>query len=493
MPPMATEPFTSWMEVSNAPKPTVLRKTIILLFSFLSLSAFAQDTSGSLSLEECINLALQNNITMKRTELQGKMAANRFRTTRSEVLPIVNADYNFGINNGRSIDPYSNDYIDQQLSYSNAGLGLSFRLFKGFELRNRIQRERFNLKASEAETEEARQQLILDVTLAYFEILNNQDLLQLAKLSLKATEEQATRLQSLYDQGEGNPADYTDILGQVGNDRTSIIGATAQLEQSLLHLATLLDVDSVPSLDALGNPAEVVIYAISVDQVYADALKNLATVEAGQLKIEASRQEVEVARSLYSPEVNLFAQINTNYSSLARFYTESGTEIVETGNFITLDNVDYAVRTQQLQFSEQNISYLDQLNNNLNSVVGISVNLPVFNGFRARRSVQLSKIELEDSRLEMEDLKNQLQQEIRTAYTQMQAAYKNLKVLQDQVEAYLASYQVNEIRFTNGVSNFVEYIISKNNLDRARINLANAKYEYLIRVKVLEYYRGNTI
>ncbi|MGM0934276.1 MAG: TolC family protein [Bacteroidota bacterium] len=463
-----------------------MKQFVILSFLFFSLTAFTQE----LSLQECVDLALQNNIALKRSELQKHTAEINLKSTRSGILPQLNASYNLGINNGRSIDPYTNDYIDQQLKFSNAGLSLYNQLFKGFELRNSIQRDRFNLQASEAETEQAQQQLILDVTLAYFQILNNRDLLELARLRLEATKKQTDRLKSLYDQGEGNPADFTDILGQISNDEASVVDAETQLERSVLELANLLNLDTLPKVQEMAFLAELEKYKLSATEVYEDALNNLATIEAKRLRIEASKEDVQVSRSFYSPEISLFAQLNTNYSSVARTFNETGTRLVETGNFITLDEVNYPVKTNQTLFTDEKIGYLDQLNNNLNSVVGVAVDIPIFNGLRAKRTVQLKKIELEDSKLELEDTKNDLQQEIRMAWNQMQASYRNYHLLQEQVEAYEKSYQVNEVRFTNGVSNFVEYIFSKNNLDRARINMANARYEYMIRVKILEYYRG---
>lgn len=463
-----------------------MKHLITLFIFFFSVTAVAQE----LSLQDCIDLALQKNIVLKRSELEKRTAKIKLKSSRSEILPQLNGNYNLGINNGRSIDPYTNDYIDQQLEFSNAGVNLYNPLFRGFELRNRIQRDRFNLKASEAETEEARQQLTLNVTLAYFQILNNSDLLELARLRLEATQQQADRLKTLYEQGEGNPADYTDILGQISNDEASVVQAETQLEQSRLELANLLDLDTLPAVQEMIFLQELEKFEPSVHEIYEDALKNLATIEAKRLRIEASEEDVEVSRSLYSPEVSLFAQLNTNYSSVARTFNETGTRVVETGQFITIDHVTYPVRTNQALFTGEEITYLDQLNNNLNSVVGLAVDIPIFNGFRAKRTVQLKIIELEDSKLELEDTKNDLQQDIKMAWNQMRASYRNYHLLQEQVRAYLRSYEVNETRFTNGVSNFVEYIISKNNLDRARINMANAHYEYLIRVKILEYYRG---
>lgn len=468
-----------------------MKNLIILLFIAITLSGNSQEKSKPhLSLDECIDIALKNNIDLKRSHLQSETAELQFRGTKSQVLPAINASYNYGINNGRSIDPYTNDYIDQKLNFSNAGLSLGTQIFKGFELRNSIQRDRYLMKASEADAEEARQKLILDVTLAYFQTLNNRDLLELAKLRLESTQKQTGRLKVLYEQGEGNPANYTDIKGQVNSDQANVLDAENRLEESKLNLAQLLNVETSISIQEFQPIPELKKYDLSAEEVYEQALENLATFDAGRLRVKAAKEDISVARSLFTPEVSLFAQLNTNYSSVARLFNETGTQIVETGQFINIDDASYPVLTNQSTFIEEDISYQNQFENNLNSVIGIAIDIPVFNGFRAKRSVSLKKIQLEDSKLELENTKNQFRQAIQQAYNDMEVAYKNFYILQEQVESYEESFHVNEIRFNNGVSNIVEYIISKNNLDRAKINLANARYEYLIRIKILDYYRG---
>ena len=464
---------------------------VIFLALFISAESFAQENSSErLSLEECIDLALNNNINLKRSHLQTETAKYHFRQSKSEVLPSLNASYNYGLNNGRSVDPYTNDIIDQQLDFSNASLNFNGDLFKGFELRNKIQRDRYNLKASEAETEEARQQLILNVTLAYFQVLNARDLLELAQLRLKSTKEQTDRLKTLYDQGEGNPADYTDILGQVNSDQSSVLEAKKSLAQARLELAQLLNTKDELKIEDLAMLPELENYDLSAQEVYEQSLSNLATFKAGELRIKAAKEDVGVARALYSPQISLFAQLNTYFSSSAKLFNEIGTQVVPTGQFIKIDDVSYPVMANQSRFSEEKIGYKDQFENNLNSVVGVAVDIPIFNGFRARQNVQLKKIQLQDRKLEFENTKNEYFKAIREAYNDMEAAYQNYRIFMEQVDSYEKSYRVNEIRFKNGVSNMVEFIISKNNLDRSRINLANARYEYMIRVKVLDYYRG---
>ncbi|TBW25902.1 TolC family protein [Gramella sp. KN1008] len=468
------------------------KSSIIIIILFLViLSAKAQGfDSKSLSLSECITIALDNNISYRQSIIQREAADVNYRQTRSRLLPNINADFNYGTNTGRSIDPFTNSYIDQQLNFTNVGLNLGNQIFNGFEILNSIQRDKFNLSAAKAEEEQARQRLILDVAIAYYQVLNNKDLLELARLRYQSTDEQARRLKSLYEEGEGNPADYTDIVGQLKNDETVITETKSRLEQAKLELKQLLNVEYDIELDYENRETGLGQFTQSAQQVYENALKDMPSIEAREFRVHAAEENIAVARSLYVPRVDFFAQVNSNYSSLANLFNETGSEVVETAGFVTVDGTDYSVFRNEQQFTQESIPFLDQLNNNLNTVIGISVDIPIFNGFRARQNIQLRKLEFQDSQLELENAKNDLETEVRTAHNLMTAAYENYNLFQEQVLAYEDSFSVNEVRFNNGVSNYVEYIISKNNLDRARINLRNSYYEWLIRRKILEFYMG---
>lgn len=468
----------------------MIQKTLTTFCLFLYVCSFAQKNPVPLTLSQCIEIALEKNPDLETPRLRAKTAGINLKQSRNELLPDLNGRFNVGINNGRSIDPFTNSYIDEQLSFSNAGLSLDATVFSGFRIRNSILRDRYAVEASEMEIEEAKQNLILDVTLAYLQALNSMDLVQLAQLRLQTTTQQIDRLKELYNEGAGNPADYTDIQGQYAIDQTNLLQVKNKLLQSQLYLASLLNVDEEINIVPTATPETLQSYELSSEAVFEDALENLATFKARELRIQAAEKAVDVSRSLYSPEVSFFAQLNTNYSSAARLFNETGTVLTETGGFVRLDDKTLPVLRNEIQYAGEEITFYDQLNNNLNSVVGVAVNLPLFNGFRAKNVAALQKIRLEESEVEYESTKNRFRQTVKQAHADMETAYNQYLILQDQVAAFAESFRVNDVRFNNGVSNFIEYVISKNNLDNSRISLANAKYEYLLRVQVLEYFRG---
>ncbi len=473
----------------------MLKKLLISCCFTISAFGIAQDVQIVYSLRDCIEIAIENNLDLKSSTLKAESSEVNFKQAKGDILPTLNGNYNLGVTNGRSIDPFTNDYINRQLTFSNAGLNLDAVVFNGFRLINSIKQNRFSMQAAEMEVEETKQNLALNVTLAYIQILNNEDLLQLAQARLETTKQQLNRLEVLYKEEVGNPADYTDMQGQFALDQVSVLNAENALSESVLNLLQLLNIDPDPDSDITFTPIEGLvesdIYELSATEVFNESLQNLATFKSKQLRIDAAHNGIKVARATYFPEVSVFGQLNTNYSSAAETFTETGTVVNQTGSFININDEVYPVMQNETLFEGDKISYNDQFENNLNSVVGVAVRIPLFNGFQAKNQVALQKIQKEESLIDFQNTKLLFKQAIEQSYLNMEAAYSRYHILQGQVKAFEESFRINEIRFNNGVSNMVEYITSKNNLDTARLNLSNAKYEYLLRVKVLDYYRGD--
>jgi len=467
-----------------------MKNSIFITCLLFSMFCFAQNIEKRYSLEDCIQVALDNNLNLKSAKIRQTSADVSFKQSKANLLPNVNGSYNIGVNNGRSIDPFTNDFINQRLTFSNANLNLDAVIFNGFRLLNSVKQQKLNAHAAEMEVEQEKQDLILSVTLAYLQVLNSRDVLLLNEQRLEATKNQLKIQKDLYDEGRSNPADYTDLLGQKSLDETNILSSQIALNNAKLSLTQLLNLSGDIEIDESSMLLDISKYGLSSDQVFQDALLSLATFKARELRVEAAKKGMSVARSQYIPEVSIFGQLNTNYSSAAQLFTETGTSIVQTGDFVTVGGQNFSVMTEQTQFAAEQIDYFNQFDNNLNSVVGVSVRIPLLNGFRAKNNVALEKVRVEESLVEMERTQLQIKNAIKQVHFDMEAAFSRYQSFQKQVVAFEESFRVNETRFNNGVSNFLQYITSKNNLENARVNMSNAKYAYLLRVKVLEYYRG---
>ena len=472
-----------------------IQQLLFALILISNLCVFSQEQlSETLTLEDCIAIAIENNLDLQSANLSSERADVNFNQSKWNFLPNINGNFNVGVNNGRSIDPFSNDFINQRLEFSTANLNLDMTVFNGFRLINQLKQDKLNKLAAEMEIEEAKQDLTLRVTLAYLQVLNNRDLLTLAKNRYATTVQQLEIQKEFYDNESGNPADYADILGQVTIDETSILSAESSLNNSKLTLLQLMNLtESDAQLNAQNLLSDFEKYKLTADEVYQDAIENLATFKARELRVDASKKAVSVAKAQFVPEISLFAGLNTNYSSAAQLFTESGTSLIETGDFVTIDGEDIPVFTQSTSFDSSDINLTDQFDNNLSTNIGLSLRIPIMNGFQAKNNVALEKIRVQESLVAFEQTQVEIKNAIAQVHFDMVTVYARYESLQKQVDAFEESYRINEIRFNSGISNFLNYVTSKNNLDNAKVNLTNAKYEYLLRTKVLEYYRGNVL
>lgn len=467
------------------------RQVLLTLMILMGWVGYTQDLNEkSYSLDECISIALKNNLDLKSANLRANSAKVNHQQSKANLLPSINGNFNIGVNDGRSIDPFTNDFINQELTFSSMGLSIDMTIFNGFRLLNAAKQNHLNRKASGLEKEAAQQDLVLNVTLAYLQVLNSKAILNLTEQRYETTKKQLKIQEDFYENESGNPADYADILGQIANDETSILVSGSSLNSAKLNLIRLLNLPENVLIDTKSLILDFEKYNLSAEEVYIEALQNLATFKANELRIEAAKKGISIAKSQFTPDISVFGGVNTNYSSAAQLFNSTGTSLVETGDFVTVNGQNLSVMTEQTNFDPESISYKDQLDNNLNTVVGVAVNVPLFNGFRAKNNVALEKIRVKESIIELERTRTDIKNAIAQVHFDMEAAYNRYQSIERQVTAYEESYRINEIRFNSGVSNFLNYVTSKNNLDNAKVNLTNAKYEYLLRVKVLDYYQG---
>jgi outer membrane protein len=268
------------------------------------------------------------------------------------------------------------------------------------------------------------------VTLLYIQILKNKDLLDLSKAILITTNGQLKRLESYFNNGIGNPVTFTDMQGQYARDQTAIITTENNLKPAVLNLVKFLSID-LNFKSEFENVFEIINaekYQISANDIYNDALENLAMFKSKQLLIDATETGIKIGRSNYFPEVSLFGQLNTNYSSVAQLFTQIGMSTIETGDFVSISGQEHTVMRNEAQFEGSRINYKDQFDNNLNSMVGIAVRVPLFNSSRAKNKLKIKKIQHDEARVNLKQTMFVFKQPIQEAYNNMEASFERYQV-----------------------------------------------------------------
>lgn len=430
-----------------------------LVFSFLVICFFSA-AAQTVTLDDAIQAALKNNVQVRQGQLLVDAASVNFSQARSNMLPSLNAALNHGLNHGRSIDPFTNQYVNQNVNYGRYDLGSEVVVFNGLSLQNAIQQQSNNYQASKLELQQSKDNLVLNVVLAYLTVLSTQDQLASARQQAALSQKQLERLQLLDEKGAINPSQVSDLRGQLMNEQLAIATLQNQLEVAKLTLSQLMNVPYTRSLDVQPVSTDAIRPVDAApDVIYEIAAKDLPLVQAAELRKEAAIYNWKAIRGQLYPSVVLSGGMQTNYSSVA-------------------------------QNAAGKIPYNDQIKNNVFSSVNVGVRVPLFNGRTVRNRMKLADIEIHNSELLEENARIVLKQQVEQAHLNMTNAYDRYQLLVQQVQAFEQSFRAAEARFNAGVGTTIDYLTAKTNLDRARINLISAQYDFLLRKRVLDYYVG---
>jgi outer membrane protein len=328
-------------------------------------------------------------------------------------------------------------------------------------LQNAIKQNAYAYDASRMELQQAKDILTLNVILAYLQVLNNEDLVASSLKQKELSAKQLERLEILDRQGAISPALVSDVKGQLMNDELTILTLRNSLETSKLSLTQLMNIpyDKNISLERINAEDFLTNYTKNVNEIYQTALQQFSLIKSVELRKRSAEYALKSARGTLFPSLILGGSMQTNYSSVA-------------------------------QNAIGKISYGEQIKNNIFSTINLGLRIPIFNAFRTRNNIKLADIAVRNSELVGEATKLELRQQIEQAHLNMTNAYERYKTLIEQVAAYNLSFTAAEAKFSAGVGTSVDYLIAKNNLDRANINLISAKYDFVLRKKVLDYYQN---
>lgn len=471
-----------------------IKRTGILLLSVI-MFVIANAQEKQFTLKQSIDTALKNNLELRQTGLRMENAQVDWNQSRANLLPTLNGFASHGINQGRSIDPFSNTFIDQQINFAGYGLSSGITLFNGLSIQNNIRQNALGYEASKLEFRQAKDNLTLNVILAYLQVLTNEDLLTQSRNQVEVSRQQVERLQKMEKEGAILPSLLSNLQGELADNEIAVISNQNSFETSRLTLFQLMNVMYNPDtrFERLTADAFNTDYDATAVEIYETALEKLALVRAADLRKQSAAKGVQVAKGLLYPSLSINGNVNTNYSSAAMQDVFLNNSEITTENYVMINGVKTNVVSPQPVFRSDKIDYNRQLNSNLYTSISLDLRIPLLNSFTARSRVKRAAIELKNQGYIAENTKLQLRQAVEQAYANMTAARNRYQATLRQVEAFNSSFRVAEVRFNSGVETVVDYIIAKNNADRANSNLIIARYDYLLRKKVLDYYRGNPL
>ena len=463
-----------------------------------------------MTLQECIATALQNNLTIRRAAYNIESYKVTKLTSWGAFLPTLNTSLTYGRNYGRSINPVTNAFYNGVVKSYNPSLQAQLTLFNGFRLHYNYLASKKNIEAADLDFEKAKNDVIINVAGYYVTVILNRELYENAKVQLLSSQQQLGRIKLQVEAGALPKSNELNQEAIVATNETNMINQENTLNISLLQLKQAMQVPASTPLDVVipDLSVEEMVIDQTPEEIYAVSAKTLPQIKSALLKVESAELAYKAARGSYLPRLTIGGSMTTNYSSASDYipiivptgYGVATTPVAQVGpsdsGVPTTDPTQliYSIQpTGYTQTGTERYNVHDQFKNNLYKSVGVTLSVPIMNGFNTRAGVRNAEINREVARLTVTDNENQLRQSIETAYNNALAAAKTYAASVKQVQYSEEAYRMTKIRLDNGAANFVEYQISANDLFSARSNLARSKYNFILTKKIIDFYQGKPI
>ncbi|MCC7301532.1 MAG: TolC family protein [Bacteroidia bacterium] len=479
------------------PYQLLLRTLLLPLLLLLAVSIPAQNTpdlTAPWSLKQCIDYALQHNLTIKQSELNLKVADINYLQSKMNVLPTLNGNISHINNYGRTIDPFTNQFATDAVLSQNFSLSSSLLLFNGLQNYNTIGEQKYNLLASKEDHRKMLNDISLSIATAYLQILLAEELLSIADAQAGITKLQVDRTKKLVEAGSLAKSFLFEIEAQYATEELNRVNMENQLTMAYLNLVQMLDLQDAKNFKIVRPNLEIPNFSVlsmPPEQIFQMALSGMPEIRSSEYKVKSSEKALRVARGGMSPRLVLSGSYGTGYSGASKDMSITPTGSWDTTFYFTSGG-DF-VLTPEYNTTYTTTPFGDQIDQNLNRSVGLHLSLPLFNGYSVRSNIQRSRINYLHSQLQLDLTKNALRKNIQQAYADALAALKKYQATEQSVKALEESFRFTEEKFNVNMVNAFDYADAKNRLARVRSELSQAKFDFFFKIKVLEYYQGKPL
>jgi outer membrane protein len=488
--------------MKNAMNFSRLFTLLLLCLTFLSKAQNAIQASGTevkMSLQEAVNIALKNNISVKQSENQVLLTDLQMQQSRFNQLPNASANINQGFNFGRTLDPFTNTFTDRNINFNSLSVNGGVMIYNGFQLKNTIAQNDILVKATQLDLQAMKESISLQVVLAYLNIMNGEDQLGIAQTQTGITRLQIERTDKLVKAGSLPQSSLFDLKAQLANEETNVINAQSTLDLAKLTLLQLLNDKNVTDVkvDRISVPTPSTNgYEATIGKIYEIAENSQPTVKAADLRIKGADKGIEIARAGFLPTITASVSAGANQSNAQKDFVFNEVPIQQNLGTVLFNgqNIPLIVNsTSRIPSESGTTNYFTQLGNTFNYGFGVNANIPIFSRFINKTNVSRAKIQKDNAFLNAQQARLTLRQNIEQAYTNLTNAAKRYDSFVIQVSALEESFRAAESRFNAGAIDFVAYSLQKTNLDKARANLVQAKYDFIFRTKILDFYQNKPL
>lgn len=436
-----------------------MRNNVIItsaLMILLSANAYSQE---KWDLERCIRHAIENNLNIKQQEASKEQSEVELNTAKWSRLPDLNGSASHSFNFGRSIQA---DNTYQSLNTQNTAFSLntSIPLFTGLKITNNIALAKLNLQAATEDLNKAKEDISIQVASAYLQVLFNDELAQVAHIQVELSKEMLAQKEAYFRTGKASEAEWLEAKSRVAQDQLSAVQADNNYKLALLDLSQLLELPSPDNFSIVSPTAEMEEYMSSITSptdIYNQAILFKPSIKAAQYRLEGAAKSVKIAKSAYFPQLSFGAGLSTNYYKVAGM---------------------------------KNPVFGSQLRDNFSQYFGFQLSVPIFNRFGTRNQVRSARIQQNTLNWQLEDSKKALYKEIQQAYYNALGAESRYQSSLTADEAAKASFNLMKEKYAEGKANATEYNESRTSWMKAISERLQAKYDYIFRTKILDFYKG---
>ncbi len=450
-----------------------MKKYIITLSILFTTFSFAQNKKWSL--EDCVNYAIENNISVKQSEFDLKLASENIRTAKGNFLPAVNASASQNFNFGSYIDQ-NGVRISRDSRGNGFGINTGVTIFNGFQNINTFRQSKLGLESSKLQLTILKDNISLNVVNSYLNVLFNNESLRIADDKVKLTEQQLNQMQKLVDEGVRAVADLSEVKAQLASDQQSYVNAENSVDLALLSLAQLLQISHVgfEIQDVNLDITSVALLYSNTDDIFVNAIEKRPEIKSALLNIDDAEYSVEIAKGVYMPSLNASASAGTSYQH------SQGQEDVRT----IID------ATSPTGFRTIPNGFGTQLNDNLGYNLSLSLSIPIFNRNQSKARVNRAKINVEKSKNNLIQAEQDLRVNIENAYTDAKASLKQFDAAVLSLAAQKEALKNAKERYNLGAMTSFEFEQVRNRFINVESALINAKYNFMFKTKVLDFYAG---
>ena len=467
--------------------------TLLVLTILVSLRVSAQD--GKIwTLEECINYALDHNINIKKQYLNINSQEELLLQSKLGMLPNFNGYASHGYNWGQRVDPFTNEFATDRVRSNNIYLQGDLNLWSGFRQLNTVKKNKLNFQKAQFDADYFKDDISISVATEYLQTLYYLEFVEMAKNQLEITNQQVERTQKLVDAGTLAKGDLLTIEAQQASEELSLVDAENNLSLSYLNLSQLMELQTAeglqidkPDLGVIDQPE-----MYTPDKLYTTAVETRPEIKSAEMNVQSYEMDLKIARGNYYPRLSLSGSLGSGYSGANQIGEDPFDYLPQIG--VTENNLAVFPVEPVTGFGSYNPKpFSDQLKDNLNETMNLSLSIPIFNGWVSRSNVAQAKIGIENANLDLELQKNNLYKILQQAYNDALSAFNRHKAADKKVQATGESFKYAEQKFNVGLINSVEYNDAKKEYNNALSELIQAKFDYVFRITVIDFYLGKPI